>query len=112
MANRKNSQASSGAHGFPWKHVIGYAFSIILTALALWAAFYSGFSTKMILIAISIFAFLQATVQLFMFMHVTETEDGPVQTGNMIHAFIAFLIIIVGSIWVMSFGMDHLHHYL
>lgn len=108
MAQHKDVNAGQAHHGFPWKHVVGYSLSIILTALALWAAFYGGFSTKVILIFISVFAFLQATIQLFLFMHVTETEDGPVQTGNMVHAFIALLIIVIGSLWVMSFGMDHM----
>ncbi|HET7578712.1 MAG TPA: cytochrome aa3 quinol oxidase subunit IV [Bacillales bacterium] len=94
--------------GFPWKQIIAFVLSIILTLLALWVAFDTGFSTKMILGIIVIFAFLQAFLQLFMFMHVTETKDGRVQTWNMIHAFIAFIVIIAGSIWVMAFGMSNM----
>ncbi|HET7616617.1 MAG TPA: cytochrome aa3 quinol oxidase subunit IV [Bacillales bacterium] len=104
----ENNKVAEQHGGFPWKHVIGFAMSIVLTLLALWVALKSGFSTTVILGVIIFFAFLQAAVQLFMFMHVTESENGKFQTWNMVHAFIAFIIIVAGSIWVMSFGMHYM----
>ncbi|HEX7064782.1 MAG TPA: cytochrome aa3 quinol oxidase subunit IV [Bacillales bacterium] len=108
MAQQKNETAAQGHGGFPWRQVIGFILSIVLTLLAVWVVYSLELPAKVTLGIIIIFAFLQASVQLFMFMHVTETKDGSIQTWNMIHAFIAFIIIIVGSIWVMSFGMGYM----
>ncbi|HEX6922738.1 MAG TPA: cytochrome aa3 quinol oxidase subunit IV [Bacillales bacterium] len=108
MSQNKNEAAGQSHGGFPWRQVIGFILSIVLTLLAVWVAFGLGLSTKVTLGIIVVFAFLQASVQLFMFMHVTETKDGSIQTWNMVHAFIAFIIIIIGSIWVMSFGMGYM----
>lgn len=108
MAQDQNHSAHTEG-GFPWKYVIGFGLSIVLTLLAFWAAFASGMSKGAILTSIIILAFVQAGIQLFMFMHVTETDDGKVQAGNMIHAFVAFIIVVAGSIWVMSFGMHYMH---
>lgn len=86
---------------FPWRHVIGYILSIILTLLALWVALGTDLSDQWILIIIFSFAILQAIVQLLLFMHLTETTNGVVQSITMIHALFIFIIIVAGSVWVM-----------
>lgn len=105
MAQDKKEITGHEHEGFPWKQVIGFVLSIVLTIIAMWIALGSGMSKALALGIVVVFAFGQAAVQLFLFMHVTEGDDGKVQTTNMIHAFIAFIIVIGGSIWVMSFGM-------
>ncbi|RDI41941.1 cytochrome aa3 quinol oxidase subunit IV [Falsibacillus pallidus] len=95
---------------FPWKHLIGFVFSIVLTLIALWVGLYSGFSTKMIITFIVILAILQAVIQLFMFMHVTESENGRFQTGTMLYAAFIAVAVVAGTIWVMSFGADYMGH--
>jgi cytochrome aa3-600 menaquinol oxidase subunit 4 len=57
---------------FPWKLVIGFVLSIVLTLLTLWVAFRSGFQDKMVLSLMLLLAFLQAGMQLVLFMHVRE----------------------------------------
>lgn len=109
MEQNKNQTAVKGHGGFPTKQVIGFVLSIVLTIIAMWVALGTNLSKGWILGIIICFAFFQANVQLFMFMHVTEGEDGKIQTTNMIHAFLAFIIVIAGSIWVMSFGMHYMH---
>lgn len=96
-----NQRSATKYKGFPWKHVIGFALSIVLTLLALWVALYSGLSTVWILTVIFAFAILQASVQLLLFMHLTETADGKLQVTTMLHALFIFIIIIAGSVWVM-----------
>lgn len=91
---------------FPWKLVIGFVLSIVLTLLTLWVAFRSGFQDKMVLSLMLLLAFLQAGMQLVLFMHVREGE-GTVQVSNMVHAFFTAIIIVAGSVWVMSFGMHN-----
>jgi cytochrome aa3-600 menaquinol oxidase subunit IV len=48
-----------------------------------------------------VLAFLQAAIQLFMFMHVTEGE-GRWQVGKMLSAGFIAIVIVAGSVWVMN----------
>jgi cytochrome aa3-600 menaquinol oxidase subunit 4 len=105
MAQEKQHAAANHTHeGFPWKHVIGYLLSIGLTLLALWGALYTDWSLRLILIVIFGLALIQAALQLLLFMHMTETSSGKFQVTTMLHALFIFIVIIAGSIWVMSFG--------
>ncbi|WP_136446301.1 cytochrome C oxidase subunit IV family protein, partial [Bifidobacterium breve] len=54
------------------------------------------------------FAFIQAALQLLMFMHLTEGKDGRVQMFKVIFAIIITLITVIGTYWVMQGG--HSHH--
>lgn len=61
-----NKQASQQQElGLNWKPIVGFILSIILTAFALWAALYSGYSPKILFFSLSIVAFTQAVLQLF-----------------------------------------------
>ncbi|MNP84561.1 Quinol oxidase subunit 4 [compost metagenome] len=53
-------------------------------------------------------AILQAGLQLFMFMHVNEGDARKVQLINIIYGVFMALVIVVGTIWIMS-GL-HQHH--
>lgn len=96
MANKKTR--------FPWKHLIGFLLSITLTLVALWAGLYAGFSMTVIITIITVLAMCQAVLQLLMFMHMTEGE-GTIQTGTMLYAAFIGVVVVAGTIWVMSFGM-------
>jgi cytochrome aa3-600 menaquinol oxidase subunit IV len=88
---------------FPWKHIIGFVLSLVLTFAALWVVLSSGLATKLIISIIVILAMLQAGLQLFLFMHLTESDSGKIQTINMAYAFFIAVVVVVGSIWVMWF---------
>ncbi|MBA4493181.1 cytochrome aa3 quinol oxidase subunit IV [Paenactinomyces guangxiensis] len=103
MDNHKQSPSPAHNH-FPWKHLIGFVLSIVLTLMALWVAFQSGLSLKSILVMIVILAIFQAVLQLLMFMHLTEGNSGKIQTGTMLYAAFIAITIVAGSIWVMSSG--------
>lgn len=102
MDNQK-SNTTVAENRFPWKHLIGFLFSIVLTLMALWTAFSSGFSVNIIFAVIIVLAICQAALQLLMFMHITE-RDSKVQTGTMLYAAFIAITIVAGSIWVMSAG--------
>ncbi|ANZ95133.1 MULTISPECIES: cytochrome aa3 quinol oxidase subunit IV [Brochothrix] len=104
MAEKTSAKSHSG---FPWKHVIGFVLSIVLTLLAAVAA-YSGLSVNIILVFIFIMAFVQAGIQLFMFMHVNEEDADHTQLGNFLFAAVIAVIIVIGSYWVME--MAHANH--
>ncbi|WP_173918335.1 hypothetical protein [Halobacillus sp. Marseille-Q1614] len=49
----------------PWKHVFGFTLCIIMTALALWGAFYTSYSPKFVLVLLAAVSFVQAALQLY-----------------------------------------------
>lgn len=93
---------------FPIIHVIGFLSSLALTFFAVWVALKTNLTFNTILIIIGSLAVLQAALQLYMFMHMNEGEDGRVQTINMVYAIFTAVVIVAGSIWVMSSGHTHL----
>lgn len=98
----KNSTTTDHNH-FPWKHIIGFASSIILTLIAMWVALYTSLSVKVILTIIVILAVIQAGIQLVMFMHMNESKSGTIQSGTMYFSAFIAVAIVAGSIWVMWF---------
>ncbi|KPC98138.1 Quinol oxidase subunit 4 [Geobacillus sp. BCO2] len=95
--------ANSHRESFPWKHIIGFLLSLVLTFAALWVALSSGLPLKAVIVIIVVFAVIQASLQLFMFMHVNESDSGKVQTFNMVYSFFIAVVVVAGSIWVMQF---------
>jgi cytochrome aa3-600 menaquinol oxidase subunit 4 len=89
---------------FPWQHVVGFCLSIALTLVALWVALYSGFSMTVIVAVIVTLAIFQAVIQLLMFMHMTESSNGKQQTHIMLHAAFIAIVVVVGTLWVVSYG--------
>ncbi|SHE39807.1 cytochrome aa3 quinol oxidase subunit 4 [Seinonella peptonophila] len=102
MDNQKQN-SSLVDNRFPWKHFVGYLLSVVLTLMALWITFSSGFSLSIIFAIIIVLAILQAVLQLLMFMHITE-RNSKIQTGTMLYAAFIAITIVAGSIWVMSAG--------
>ncbi|OME75950.1 cytochrome aa3 quinol oxidase subunit IV [Paenibacillus sp. FSL A5-0031] len=87
---------------FPWSQVIGFLLSIALTFIAVWIGIRSDLTYRTIVILVFSLAFIQAAIQLFMFMHVSEGEHGIWQIGKMISAAFIAIVIVVGSIWVLN----------
>jgi cytochrome aa3-600 menaquinol oxidase subunit 4 len=100
----KAQQAADRYRTFPWKHAGGYVFSIILTVLAVMTALNASLPVSMIMPIIYIFAILQAALQLFMFMHMTESSSGKVQAGTVLFALFIAITLVAGSVWVLSSG--------
>ncbi|QQE81064.1 cytochrome aa3 quinol oxidase subunit IV [Alicyclobacillus sp. SO9] len=99
-----NTNVHQGHDGFPWKHVIGYILSIILTALAFWFVLSVHMTKAATIVSILVLAVFQVLVQLLMFMHFTERDKGPAYqvTAVLFGFFIAFTVV-GGSIWIMAF---------
>lgn len=91
-------------HPFPWKHIIGYALSLVLTVLAFWIALELHLSLAVTVSTIIVLAIFQMMVQLFMFMHLSERIHGDTFQRLFIYVGIFFAAVVVtGSIWVMTF---------
>lgn len=87
---------------FPWTQVIGFLLSIALTFGAVWIGIRTELPYNAIVALVFTLAVLQAAVQLFMFMHISEGEDGIWQVGKMISAAIIAIIIVAGTVWVLN----------
>jgi len=96
-----NSKSHSG---FPYTHVVGFLLSIALTIATLLVAFKTGLSAGIVMIIIAGLAVAQAGLQLFMFMHMTEGEDRDTKVVHTVYAVFMAVVIVVGSIWVMTAG--------
>jgi cytochrome aa3-600 menaquinol oxidase subunit 4 len=105
MANSQQKSVQGIDHNhFPWSHVIGFASSIILTLIALWIGLYTNFALSVKIAVVFTLAFIQAGIQLFMFMHMTESSSGRVQVINTVFAVFVAVVTVLGSVWVMN---DH-----
>ncbi|MBO9131173.1 cytochrome aa3 quinol oxidase subunit IV [Bacillus sp. 165] len=87
--------------GFPWGHVVGFAMSLILTFAALFLVLYTSLPALTIVAIITGLAVLQAGLQLFMFMHMTESENAKIQTGTMAYSFFIAVTIVAGTVWIV-----------
>lgn len=89
---------------FPRKQVMGFVFSLILTAVALLVYFTDmSFAAGMTVLLVT--AFIQAGVQLLIFMHAGETKDKGAIYTTLYYAIIIGLITIFGTILAMVWDM-------
>lgn len=89
----------------PVKHILGFLLSLILTVAAAWVALESNLPVRWIIAGILVMAVIQAAIQLFLFMHLTETEGvGHAPWNMMFHSAIIVGIVVAGSLFTMSFG--------
>lgn len=89
----------------PVKHIIGFALSLILTVSAAWVALGSDLPVGWIIAGTLAMAVIQAAIQLFLFMHLTETEGvGHAPWNMMFHGAIMVGIVVAGSLFTMVWG--------
>lgn len=88
---------------FPMKHVMGYLLSLVLTFIALSVAYYDvSYATGMGILSVT--AIIQASVQLFLFMHVSESSDKHAVYINIVYAIFIALVIVFGTLFTMIWG--------
>ncbi|MDX8362005.1 MULTISPECIES: cytochrome aa3 quinol oxidase subunit IV [Bacillaceae] len=95
---------ASKTNRFPTGHVLGFISSIVLTFIATGVALKTNLSFNVIMWIIGSLAVIQAGLQLFMFMHMTEGEDGKANIINIGYGVFIAVVIVVGSIWVLTAG--------
>lgn len=89
---------------FPKSHIIGFISSIVLTLLAMVVLVVDmSFASKMVILFVT--AILQASLQLFLFMHINESEDKKELYVNILYAAFVGIVTIVGSLLVMVWDM-------
>jgi cytochrome aa3-600 menaquinol oxidase subunit IV len=88
---------------FPLKQVIGFTFSLILTLIALCVYFFD-MSLSVGMTVLLLTAFIQAALQLVVFMHAGETEDKGAIYTNIYYALTIALVTIFGTLLCMIWG--------
>ncbi|WP_010677849.1 cytochrome aa3 quinol oxidase subunit IV [Bacillus timonensis] len=89
---------------FPAKQVMGFLFSLILTAIAL-AVYFFDLSFTAGLTILIVTAFVQALLQLIVFMHAGETEDRWAVYGNVYFMIFIALITVFGTLFLLVWDM-------
>lgn len=88
---------------FPLKQVIGFAISIILTLIAV-SVYFLHVSFPIVMTILIVTAFIQAALQLVVFMHANETKDKGAIFSNIYYALIIALVTVFGTILCMVWG--------
>ncbi|WP_027414814.1 cytochrome aa3 quinol oxidase subunit IV [Aneurinibacillus terranovensis] len=106
MSSHEQAPVQSVNHkGFPWKHVVGFILSLVLTGLAFWVVLSSGLPPDISLTISVVLAIGQVFVQLLLFMHLNESNSAWIQQAAIYFGiFIAFTVV-AGSLWVMAYCM-------
>ncbi|WP_277585268.1 cytochrome aa3 quinol oxidase subunit IV [Psychrobacillus antarcticus] len=89
---------------FPLKQVMGFAFSLVLTVVAL-MVYFTDMSYTMGMTVLLITAFIQAGLQVVVFMHAGETKDKRSIYVNIYYALLIALITIFGTLLVLVWDM-------
>lgn len=84
----------------------GFLVSIALTVLALWSSNVRNLGREFIITTLLTLAMMQIGIQLFFFMHVTESDERPWHIGLLALALLLVAVIVAGSIWIMTFGTE------
>lgn len=89
---------------FPIGQVMGFVFSLVLTAIAL-LVYYTDMSFQTGMIVLLVTAFLQAGLQFIVFMHAGETEDKWSIYSNILYGFAMVIITILGTLLILLWDM-------
>lgn len=89
---------------FPLKQVMGFVFSLVLTVIALGVYFFD-MSFQLGMTVLLVTAFIQAGLQLVVFMHAGETEDKAAIYTNIYYGVIIALVTIFGTLLAMVWDM-------
>ena len=89
---------------FPLKQVMGFVFSLVLTAVAL-LVYFMDMSFTIGLTVLLITAFMQAGLQLVVFMHAGETGDKKSIYTNVFYGLLIALVTIFGTLLILVWDM-------
>ena len=96
------------SHGSYRSYVIGFVISVILTAAAFWAVMRPGMSHTAIVSTIIALAVVQILVHLIFFLHLNASSDQRWNVTAFAFAVLVVVIMIVGSLWIMSNVAGHM----
>ncbi|MFP3918802.1 cytochrome aa3 quinol oxidase subunit IV [Lysinibacillus telephonicus] len=89
---------------FPAKQVMGFVFSLILTVIAL-LVYYTDMSFAVGMTILLVTAFIQAFLQLVVFMHAGESKEGTAIYTNILYGVIIAVVTVFGSLLILIWDM-------
>jgi cytochrome aa3-600 menaquinol oxidase subunit 4 len=89
---------------FPFKQVMGFVASLVLTAVAL-LVYFTNMSFAVGMTVLLLTAFIQAGLQLVVFMHAGETNDKKSIYANVYYGLLIALVTIFGTLMAMVWDM-------
>ncbi|HWK23379.1 MAG TPA: cytochrome aa3 quinol oxidase subunit IV [Ureibacillus sp.] len=89
---------------FPAKQVMGFVASLVLTVVAL-LVYYTDMSFTVGMTILLATAFIQAFLQLVVFMHAGESKDGNSIYTNILYAVFIAVVTVFGSLLILLWDM-------
>lgn len=89
---------------FPLGQVMGFVFSLVLTAIAL-LVYYVDMSYMTGMIILLVTAFIQAGLQFVVFMHAGESEDKWAIYTKILYAIVLVVLTILGTLLILLWDM-------
>ncbi|GIO25935.1 cytochrome aa3 quinol oxidase subunit IV [Ornithinibacillus bavariensis] len=88
---------------FPAKQVMGFIFSLVLTAIAL-SVYFTDMSFQVGMTILLITAFIQAALQLVFFMHAGESQDKNAIYTGIYYGIAIALVTVFGTLLTLIWG--------
>ena len=102
-----HGEAESHGHGIEIPHAsmrdyaIGFALSVVLTAIPFWLVMTGQFSNGVTAAIIMVFAAVQVVVHMVYFLHMSPKAEGGWTMTTLLFTIIVVVIMLAGSLWVM-----------
>ncbi len=81
--------------------IIGFALSVILTAIPFWLVMTEQFAASTTAAIIMVFAVVQLVVHMVYFLHMSPKAEGGWSLTSLVFTIIVVVIMLAGSLWVM-----------
>ena len=89
------------AHGSRKGYWIGFALSVVLTAIPFWLVMVRPLTTQATALIIMAFAAIQMVVHMIFFLHMNRRAEGGWSVMALLFTVVIVLIALSGSLWVM-----------
>lgn len=89
-------------HGTLKGYIIGFAGSLLLTALSFYLTITHHLSNQFLIYTLIGLATIQAMIQLIFFLHVGQEAKPRWDIVGLCFMILVLLIIVIGSIWIMN----------
>lgn len=82
-------------------YVIGFAVSVVLTAIPFWLVMARPLDAGVTAAIIMAFAVVQIVVHMVFFLHMTPKAEGGWSLTSLVFTIVVVVIMLAGSLWVM-----------
>ena len=101
IADHAHDHDNEEAHGSRKGYMVGFALSVVLTAIPFWLVMARPIGTQAIALLIMAFAAVQMVVHMIFFLHMNRRAEGGWSIMALIFTVVIVIIALAGSLWVM-----------